>query len=219
MLHSSKLAGSNIQLNLKVELLERKYLTKRNNMCQTRFLLKVALIVFISYAMVSCNTEDRKIKKALKESAINKGAKYELSEYRVVETILKSNLEDTISSRKISIMVQEELMEMDSIMLNSYIVKRDECKNQKQNTLSYLASSYNSLIRDYQKWIDEQEEKLNEKQTVIDSIRDNIQELESLILAAKTPLVYYVIWHQYNLDNKYIEEKVFLNAEYKVFNP
>ena len=185
-------------------------------MNRTRILLKVVFVLFMSYCIVSCNTEDRKIKKALKECALKDGSKYKLTEYRIIETILKSNLEDSIKSSEVSIEVEKEMMKMDSLMLNKYVAEREQCKIQQQNTLWHLSSSYNSIIKDWQKMIDEQEEELKEKEEKIDKIKENIKVWKSRIHKAETPIIYYVIKHQYILDEKHIEKNVLLTTEYEI---
>jgi len=185
-------------------------------MKQTHLLLKVAFILLMFCGFVSCNTEDRNIKKALKENALADGTKYKLTEYRIVESILKTNLEDSIKSSNVSIQVKKEMMKMDSLMLNKYIGEREQCKTQKQNTLWHLASTYDSLIEDWQEMIDEQEEKLKEKQEEIDKIKDNIKSWESLIVNTDSPVIYYVIKHQYILDEKHIEKNVLLTTEFEI---
>lgn len=185
-------------------------------MNRTRIFLNVIFALFICYGLVSCNTEERKIKKALKECALKEGTKYKLTEYKIVETILKSNLKDSIKSSEISIEVEKEMMRNDSLLLNKYIAQREQCKTQQKNTLYYLASSYNSIINDWQEMIDEKEEDLNEKQEEINKINENIKKWETLIQKAETPIIYYVIKHQYVLDEKHIGNIVLLTTDFQI---
>ncbi len=188
----------------------RKFELKRSYI-----IVKVAIILSVFCGVVSCNTEDRRIKKALKEYALQEGTKYKLDRYQISETILKSNLEDSIRKSKNSIEVQRRMMSTDSLLLNNYIAQREQCKKQQRNAPYFLASSYNSLIRDWQKMADEQEEKLSERQSKIDEINIDIEKWKSLISEAKTPIVYYEIKTFYTLDGKYCEKTVLLNTEYK----
>ncbi|MCE5179770.1 MAG: hypothetical protein LLF81_11595 [Porphyromonadaceae bacterium] len=185
-------------------------------MKRIHLLLKVLIVLALFHGLVSCNSEDRKIKKALKENALTDGTKYKLTEYRIIETILKTNLEDSITSGNISIRTQKEMMKMDSLMLKKYIGEREQCIIQKQNTLRYLASTYDGLIEDWQEMIDEQEEKLNEKQEEIDKIKDKVKSWESLIQNSYSPVIYYIIKHQYVLDEKHIERKVLLTTDFQI---
>lgn len=184
-------------------------------MTKLRFFTKTFLILIISFSLTSCNTEERKIKKALKEYALKNGSNYKLKDYRISETITKSNLNDSIKNRETSIQVEKQMMKLDSTLLNKYIAEKEKCEIQKRNTLSYLASTYNSLIRDWQKMIDEQNEKLNLKQEKIDALREEISGLESMIQNAKEPIIYLVIQHRYILDEKHLENNVFLTTEYE----
>nr|WP_319998891.1 hypothetical protein [uncultured Draconibacterium sp.] len=185
-------------------------------MKRIHLLLKVVIVLTLFHGLVSCNSEDRQIKKALKENALADGTKYKLTEYRIIETILKTNLEDSIKSENVSIRVQKEMIKMDSLLLNKYIGEREQCKIQKQNTLWHLASTYDGLIKDWQKMIDEQEEKLKDKQEEIDKIKDKVKSWESLIQNTDSPIIYYVIKHQYTLDGKHIDRKVLLTSDFEI---
>jgi hypothetical protein len=184
-------------------------------MKKTNLLLSVAFLLLIFCGLASCDSEDRNIKKALKENALENGTKYKLTEYKIVETILRTNLEDSIKSGNVSIQVQKEMMKMDSVMLNKYIGEREQCKIQKQNTVWHLASTYDNLIEDWQEMIDEQEEKLKLKLEEIDRVKNKISIWESLIENTDSPVIYYVIKHQYVLDEKHIEENVLLTTEFE----
>jgi len=188
---------------------------RKFNLKSSYLIVKVVILLSVFFSVVSCNTEDSRIKKALKEYALKEGVKYKFDRYQISETILKSNLEDSIRKSKISIEVQRQMMSGDSILLNNYIVQREQCKKQQRNTSYFLASSYNSIIRDWQKMIDEQEEKLSKRQEKIDNINVGIEKWQSLISEAKTPIVYYVIKSFYTLDGKYCEKTVLLTTEYK----
>ena len=202
------------------DLLSRK--SRAKNIRMRKFELKrsylvvqVAIILSICFSVVSCNTEDRPIKKALKEYALQEGTKYKLDRYQISETILKSNLEDSIRKHNTSIEVQKQIMSTDSLLLNNYIAQREQCKKQQKDAPYYLASSYNSLIRDWQRMADEQEEKLSERQSKIDDFNADIEKWKSLISYTETPIVYYVIKAFYTLDGKYCEKTILLNTEYK----
>jgi len=184
-------------------------------MKQTNHLLTVAFLLLIFCGLASCDFEDSNIKKALKEKALENGTKYKLTEYKIVETILRTNLEDSIKSGNVSIQVQKEMMKMDSVMLNKYIGEREQCKMQKQNTVWHLASTYDNLIEDWQEMIDEQEEKLKLKQEEINKVKNKIGIWESLIENTDSQIIYYVIKHQYVLDEKHIEENVLLTTEFE----
>ena len=188
----------------------------QNNKIMNRTLLNVVFILFISYCFVSCNTEDRKIKKALKEYALKNGSKYKLTEYRIIETIMKSNLEDSIKKYEVAIEVEKEMMTMDSLMLNKYIAEREQCKKHQSSTVWHLSSSYNSIINDWQRMIDEQEEKLKEKQKNISNFKVDVNFWKLLVHKAETPIVFYIIKHNFVLDEKHIESNVFLTTEYEV---
>lgn len=185
-------------------------------MKQTNLLLRFAFLLLIFCGLVSCDSEDRNIKKALKENALENGTKYKLTEYKIVETILRTNIEDSIKNGNVSIQVQKEMMKMDSTMLNKYIGEREQCKSQKRNTVWHLASTYDSLIEDWQEMIDEQEEKLKLKREEIAKIEAKNRIWKSLIENTDSPVIYYVIKHQYVLDEKHIEENVLLTTEFEI---
>lgn len=184
-------------------------------MKQTNLLLKVAFFLLIFCALTSCDSEGRNIKKALKESALENGTKYKFTKYKIVETILRTNIEDSIKSGNVSILVQKKMMRLDSVILNQYFGEREQCKIQKRNTVWHLASAYDNLIEDWQKMIDKQEEKLKLKQEEIDKIEDANRIWKSLIENTDSAIIYYVIKHQYVLDGKHIEENILLTTEFE----
>jgi len=179
-------------------------------------LFKIAFFLTLVNGIISCNSEDRHIKRALKDYALENGTKYKLIEYRIVETILKSNIEDSIKSCKVSIQVQMHMMQMDSSLLKKYISEREHCKSLKQNTMRHLRSDYDILIDDWQEMIDEEVVKLNEKQSEINMLVEKINKWESLIENANSTVIYYVINHKYTLDEKHIEENILLTSEFEV---
>lgn len=185
-------------------------------MKQTSIILKLIIALFLCYGLVSCNSEDRKIKKVLKEYALEEGTKYKLSEYKIIETILKSNLEDSIVDGKISIEVDKTIMKSDSFLLRTYINQKEQCKTQQRNTLYYLKSSYDNIIDDWQGMIDEKEEDLNKTQDKLNGVNKKIENWESLIKNAETPIIYYVIKYKYILDGRYLEKKVLLTTKHKI---
>lgn len=205
-----------VTLYFKTPTIKNKKHIKLLIMKQNHHLLKVIFIILLFCGFVSCDTEDRNIKRALKENALLDGTKYKLTEYRITETILKTNIEDSILSGHTSIIVQKQLMRMDSLKLNEYIQEREQCKADKRNTYGYLASIYDSLIKEWQDMVDYQDERLAIKQRKIDEIKDEIKNWESLIENADDHVIYYIIKHQYILDEKHVEREVLLTTKYEI---
>lgn len=205
-----------VTLYFKTPTIKNKKHIKLLIMKQNHHLLKVIFIILLFCGFVSCDTEDRNIKRALKENALLDGTKYKLTEYRITETILKTNIEDSILSGHTSIIVQKQLMRMDSLKLNEYIQEREQCKADKRNTYGYLASIYDSLIKEWQDMVDYQDERLAIKQRKIDEIKDTIINWESLIENADDHVIYYIIKHQYIIDEKHVEREVLLTTKYEI---
>lgn len=205
-----------VTLYFKTPTIKNKKHIKLLIMKQNHHLLKVIFIILLFCGFVSCDTEDRNIKRALKENALLDGTKYKLTEYRITETILKTNIEDSILSGHTSIIVQKQLMRMDSLKLNEYIQEREQCKADKRNTYGYLASIYDSLIKEWQDMVDYQDERLAIKQRKIDEIKDEIKNWELLIENADDHVIYYIIKHQYILDEKHVEREVLLTTKYEI---
>ena len=119
--------------------------------------------------LVSCTSEEKKIKNALYTSipdAIRN--EYQYNSHLLLETILKSNLTDSISELKAKIITNESFMQMDSARLREIQSNINECKSLRANTMYFLRSTYDNIIDEYEDMAEDIEEKLSERQTKID---------------------------------------------------
>ena len=99
-------------------------------------------IVALFVLFVSCTSEEAKLKKALIASIPESvKSEYQYESHVLLETLLKSNLTDSISSLKAEIMTNEPLMQMDSTRLADIQSSIDECEALRANTMYFLKSS------------------------------------------------------------------------------
>lgn len=84
---------------------------------------------------ISCDTKDFALKKALKEDSLTHGEKYELLDYRLIESVLISAIEDSISSTRAVISTKKWRIEADSTRLLSLYSERKDCQRKKANTI------------------------------------------------------------------------------------
>lgn len=122
----------------------------------------VLAILTISFA--SCTSENAKIKKALKASVSEAlRSEYKYDSHLLLETILKSNLTDSISAFKLDIETTRDMMRLDSLRLSNIRNNMADCRRQRANTLYFLRSTYDDLIEDYEEMEEGIIEKLDEK--------------------------------------------------------
>lgn len=180
---------------------------------------KLFYVSLLLLALSSCNTEDVKIRRSLKEIATSESSqKYKLLDYQIVETILQDNLQDSISNYEVDKQVKHTLLQRDSVLLSQYIDNKNDCIRQKNQAPYYIGSMYNSLIRDWEDMITKQQVAINLKLSEIDSLSSKIDYWEELITASTSPIVYYQIKHRYTVGGAHKEEIVLLNTDYNPLN-
>lgn len=121
-------------------------------------------MVILVMSLVSCTSEDAKIKRAL-EASVSESLKreYKYDSHLLLETILKSNLTDSISAFKLDIGTARDMMRLDSVSLNNIRVNMADCRRQRTNTLYFLRSTYDDLIEDYKEMEESIIENLDER--------------------------------------------------------
>ena len=176
------------------------------------------LIILIGLCIIlfSCNSEDRKIKNALRNSIeVFEIHNYEYQSYLVLETLLSNNISDSISSVKLDNDFLNRRISSDSIRLKGLMNSIDNCKRQKTNTLYFLKSHYNSIIRDYQEMISDINMQIEEKKNKIAKNDSIIAFWEKHISKSESPIVFYKVKHTYKINGLCKETVVLLDSEYQ----
>lgn len=177
------------------------------------FLLCFSIIIG---SFFSCDTKDSAIKKVLEEEALAHGEKYELLDYRLIESVLISTIEDSISSTRLLVSTKERRIDADSTRLISLYSQRRDCQRKKASTIPYLVSTWDSLIRDYDKMIKDAETDIENAKAHINNSREKIRYFEEILTYAEEPIAYYVYYHSYRLDGKVCEDEVFLTTKNEI---
>lgn len=177
----------------------------------------VCSILAIFAICVSCNSEDAMIKKALKAS-IKESLKseYKYDSHLLLETILKMNLTDSISSYKADIRSSEEMMRLDSLRLDEIRYNIRDCKSQKANTLYFLRSMYDSLIEEYEEMEMELTSKLDERKSEILEKESKIKFWSQAMAETDSPIVFYKVKHAYKMRGIHQDTVVVLNSKYEI---
>ena len=177
---------------------------------------QVLLLTICLLSVVGCSSEKAKIKKALKTTIpIEQVGEYKFKSYTITETLLKNNVEDSIASLNNRNMTKQMMIELQQQRRNGYIVSLEDCKRQKRNTLSWLRSSYDSIIRDWQRMIDETNQKIQQDSSVIIANNQKIAFFKDYLDKTKTPIVFYKVNHSYTLRGMIKNEDVMLDDNYK----
>lgn len=175
------------------------------------------VLVILVMSLVSCTSEDAKIKKALKASvAESVQSEYKYDSHILLETILKSNLTDSISSFKIDISTTRDLMRLDSLRLDNIRNNMADCRRQRANTMYFLRHTYDDLIEDYEEMEEDIIEKLNERNREILEKEAKVAFWSQSMYETDSPIVFYKVKHAFKMRGVYRDTVVLLNSKYEI---
>ncbi len=171
------------------------------------------------FTFCSCNSEDRKIKEALKATIEESTQNYELKEYKLVETVFAKNINDSISHLEAEIFTEQMFMKDDSTKLKQHYATIASNNSKKASAPAFLRSDWDNINRSYKEWAREIEEKLADKWEKIDSIKAKEALWQNLIKDKDDlDVIFNIYSHSYYLNGVYKSEEVSLTPDYKVFN-
>lgn len=166
-------------------------------------------------SILGCSSEKSKIKKALKSSIPTEQlGEYKFKDYTITETLLKNNIEDSISTLQSSNRAKEATIDSYRRLREGYVSNLEDCKRQQRTTLSWLRSSYNSLICQWEDMIDESNEKIQRDSVVVIANNQKISFFQDYLSKTKTPIVFYKVYHSYTLRGAIKNESVLLDEAY-----
>lgn len=174
-------------------------------------------ILLLSIFMYSCNSEDSKIKEALKSTIPTEVVKnYEYKSHQIVETILDSNIKDSISALESDNTVKIMLLEEKDKKKEYYLAQIAQMKHQQQTTLPWLRGDYRGLIRDWQRMLDDVNREMKQDSLVMDSLNKRIDYFNDCIEGADSPIIFYKVKHEYMLSGAYHCDEVVLDSKYQL---
>ena len=175
------------------------------------------VLAILVISLVSCTSEDAKIKKALKASVSESlKSEYKYDSHLLLETILKSNLTDSISACKLDIETTRDMMRLDSVKLSNIRNNMADCRRQRANTLYFLRSTYDNLIEDYKEMEEGVIEKLDEKNREILEKEGKVAFWSQSIYETDSPIVFYKVKHTFKMHGMYRDTIVLLNSKYEI---
>lgn len=178
------------------------------------YYLELAILVM---SLVSCTSEDAKIKRALKASVSESlKSEYKYDSHLLLETILKSNLTDSISAFKLDIETTRDMMRLDSVRLNNIRDNMADCRRQRANTLYFLRSTYDDLIEDYEEMEEGIIEKLDERNREILEKEAKVTFWSQSMYETDSPIVFYKVKHTFKMRGMYRDTVVLLNSKYEI---
>ncbi len=183
--------------------------------------MKRLFCIFLPWLIVvlcaSCTSEETKLKKALIASIPESvKSEYQYDSHVLLETLLKSNLTDSISSLRAEIITNETLIEMDSTRLAEILSSIDECEALRANTMYFLRSSYDQIIDDYEDMAADIIEKIEDYQSCISSCESKIEYLSNAMYETDSPIVFYKVKHTYKMRGMYRDTIVYINSKYEI---
>lgn len=177
----------------------------------------LCFILAIVAISVSCTSEEAMIKKALKSSIKESlQSEYKYDSYQLLETVLKTNLTDSISSYKAEIRASTEMMRLDSLRLDDIRYNLRDCKLQKANTLYFLRSMYDTIIEEYEGMEEEIITKLEDKSDEIAEREAKVKFWSQAMAETDSPIVFYKVKHAYKMRGIYKDTVVILNSKYEI---
>lgn len=179
--------------------------------------LNILLLGVATVLSVSCTSEEGKLKKALIASIPESvKSEYQYESHVLLETLLKSNLTDSISSLRAEIITNETLMQMDSTQLANIQSSIDECEELRANTMYFLKSSYDQIIDDYEDMAADIIEKIEGYQSEIGLCESKIDFLSNAMSETESPIVFYKVKHTYRMRGMYRDTIVYINSKYEI---
>lgn len=176
------------------------------------------MLLFV-ITMTSCSNEEIRIKRALKLSIPEYlKAEYKYDSHILLETLLKSNLTDSIASIEQDIQYHKQIMKLDSIRLVDIKHNMHESREQKASTLYYLRSAYDDIIESFEEMEDEVETKIGEHKQSIFEDEKRIEFFTQSMAESESPIVFYKIKHNYKIRGMHKDTTLFLNYKYEIVN-
>lgn len=176
-----------------------------------------SLIAILFILCVSCTNEDTKIRKALLFSIPEPvRSEYQYDSHILLETLLKSNLTDSISSLRAIIATNETLIQMDSVRLADIQNCIDECITLRSNTIYFLRPSYDEIIDDYEDMAADIIERIEDNQNEISFCESKIKYLSNAMDETESPIVFYKVKHAYKMYGMHRDTIVYVNSKYEI---
>ena len=176
-----------------------------------------SVLFMLSFFMFSCDTEESMIKESLKSAIPAEMVKnYEYKSHQIIETILDSNIKDSISSLESANVAKEIMLEEKDKKKKYYLSQIDEMRRQQQTTLPWLRGDYRGLIRDWQRMLDEVNMDMKKDSIVMDSLNKRIDYFNSCIEGTDSPIIFYKVKHEYMLSGAYHCDEVVLDSKYQL---
>lgn len=178
---------------------------------------RVLVLSLCLLSVLGCSSEKSNIKKALKSSIpTEQVGEYKFKDYIITETLLKNNVEDSISTLKNQNLAKQATIESQKRLREGYLTNLEDCKRQQRTTLYWLRSSYNSIIRDWEKMIKESNEKIQMDSSAVVANNQRISFFQSYLDKTKNPIVFYKVRHSYTLRGAIKSDDVLLDEDYNL---
>ena len=178
------------------------------------------VIIFLSAAfLMGCSSETRRIKKALRETIpVELLSQYKLKSYSIIGTLLENNVKDSIIRYQRNKSILEQNIQDQKAFIRLYEKNIEDCRLERSRTLYWLRGSYDNLIDDYQRMIQDAEGKINNDSLLLIHNEERIAFYEKSLVQAQSPIIFYIIQHNYSIDGLNRNERVVLDSDYNLTN-
>lgn len=179
--------------------------------------IKLWAVLIILIFLVSCSNEKTKIKNALKSSIPESlRSEYKYNSYILIETVLKSNLSDSIASFENNAKICRQMVSVDSMRLANIRYNLVESKHQKATAPYYLRYAYDDIIDSYEEMEAEILVSINERKQTITNYENQIKFFHNAMKDTDSPIVFYKVKHNYKIHGMYKDTTLLLNSKYEI---
>lgn len=179
--------------------------------------IKFIAITFALFFVVGCSSEKIKIKRALKESVgIEQAKDYKFKSYQIVATQLRTNITDSIASLNTNNELLKVRMLRTQEQIESCRRNINDCKKTQRSTMYWLRSSYDYIIGEWEEMLDKATQSKQVDSVQLDLNNKKLNFFKQNLEATDSPIVFYIIKHDYTINGAVRQEKVTLDANYKL---
>lgn len=179
----------------------------------------IHLLVFVfCFLLCGCSLES-KMKKKLVEIAEKECPNYKFINIEIIDTIFYFDLKDTIQNLTYQIGEIKEAILKDSTLISEYKKSQDDCKIKMRGMPYYLYLSMSNIVENYNELIVTRNEKIKDRQIIINQITHHIQEVDSIIKSniVDDNIIFYITNHKYDCGGGEINENVYFDKELNIY--
>ena len=174
-------------------------------------------LLVVLYVLSSCSMESKIISK-LKEEGAKTCSQYKFIHCEIEDSISYFDLKDSIDIWKSSLNAKDKFITEHKSSIIKLEENREECVRHRRNTLYYLVSTYDRLIRDYDDLISKEKEQIEILENDKNLLNREIEKTDSVLSCnVNEEPIFFVVRHNYDCGGGIINEKLYINKELQIY--